>query len=134
MFFETLNNILFEKDSSKITDVDALEQFSPYMINRWCSMYSSDMCHIVNETTNRYHRLFDDKETMYKMYINLLPHVNKRYIKYIKKKKQDKSETVDQDEQIDLLSRTLELSKREISNYIQHDSKHRSTNTDEKSN
>ena len=129
MFFETLNNILFEKNSSKISDVDAIEQFSPYMINRWCSMYSSDMCHIVNQTTNRYHRLFDDKETMYTLYLNLLPRVNKRYIKYIKKKKK---EVVETDDQVDLLARTLELSKREISNYIQHDSEHRSTNTNQK--
>lgn len=128
MFFDTLNNILFEKNSSKITDVDALEQFSPYMINRWCSMYSPDMCHIVNDTTNRYHRLFDDKETMYKLYLNLLPRVNKRYIKYLKKNKQEKQTQDDQQQQVDLLSRTLELSKREISNYI-NDSEHRPTNT-----
>lgn len=129
MFFETLNNILFEKNTSKISDVDAIEQFSPYMINRWCSMYSPDMCHIVNTTTNRYHRLFDDKETMYKMYLNLLPRVNKRYIKYIKKNKTDKTDESESEQQVELLSRTLELSKREISNYIQHDSKHRPTET-----
>lgn len=130
MFFDVLNNVLFDKQTDKIHDVDSIEQFSPYMLNRWASMHSKDMCHIINDTTNRYHSLFDDKETMYKMYIHLLPRVNKKYIKYIKKNKTENTkESEDSQDKIDALSSQLELSKKEISNYIKYDSEHRSTNT-----
>lgn len=129
MFFETLNNILFDKNVNNITDVDALEQFQPYMINRWCSMHSPDMCHIVNDTTNRYYQLFDDKETTYKMYVHLLPRVNKKYIKYIKKNKKTDQDDQDDKNNVSLIANRLELSEREINSYIEHDSEHRSTQT-----
>ena len=130
-FFNTLNDVLFYKKGDKLDNIDHYTDFSPFLINRWCSMYSPDMCRIVNDTMNRYHSLFEDKQQMYKLYLNLLPRVSQKYIRYIKKKKVDKDKVDTEElERVAAIAQGLELSKREINNYIKYEREHRPTSTD----
>ena len=130
-FFNTLNDILFYKKGNQLSNVDNYNDFSPFLVNRWVSMYSPNMCNIVNDTMNRYHSLFDDKRQMYRLYLNLLPRVSSKYIRYIKKKKVDKDKVdTEEEERVSALAKGLELSKREINNYINYEREHRSTSTD----
>ena len=111
-FFNTLNDVLFYKKGNQLSNVDHYTDFSPFLINRWVSMYSPDMCSIINDTMNRYHSLFDDKRQMYKLYLNLLPKVSSKYIRYIKKKKVDKDKVdTEEEERVNALAKGLELSK-----------------------
>ena len=88
------------------------------------------MCSIINDTMNRYHSLFDDKRQMYKLYLNLLPKVSSKYIRYIKKKKVDKDKVdTEEEERVNALAKGLELSKREINTYIKYEREHRPTST-----
>ena len=129
-FFNTLNDVLFYKKGDKLDNIDHYTDFSPFLINRWCSMYSPDMCRIVNDTMNRYHSLFEDKQQMYKLYLNLLPRVSQKYIRYIKKKKVDKDKVDTEElERVAAIAQGLELSKREINNYIEYEREHRPTST-----
>lgn len=130
-FFNTLNDILFKKKGNQLNNVDHYKDFSPFLINRYASMHSPNMCKIINDTTNRYHSLFEDKRQMYKLYVHLLPKLPQTFIRYIKKKKVDK-DTIDVEEveRLDALAKGLELSKKEISTYIQYEREHRSTSTD----
>lgn len=131
-FFDVINDILFHKRGDKLDNVDHYTDFSPFLVNRWCSMYSPNMCHIINQTMNRYHSLFEDKRLMYKLYLSIVPRVSQRFIRYIKKPKKDPVD--EQEDDIPTIARGLELSKREINIYIQYEREHRSTNTHQESN
>ena len=84
-------------------------------------MYSPAMAILVNETTNRYWTLLTKKKDNYNFLHKLLPKVPSRRIYYVKKAKKEKTE---QDEIITVLAKNMELSKREITYYIE------SSNTD----
>ena len=129
-FFDVLNNVLYNKKNDNKILYDGIEEFSPFMINRWCSMHSPHMCNLVNVTTNKLHNIFDDKLLQYKMFINMIPRQDRRRIKYIKKTKQVDSSSEEETELIDALSRELEISKKEINMYIQYEREHRPTSTD----
>ena len=128
-FFNVLNDIVFYKKGDQLNNVDYYGDFSPFLINRWVSMYSPNMCRVINDTMNRYHSLFEDKSQLYKLYINLLPKQPQKYIRYIKKVKKEESDE-GEDDQIELLAKSVELSKREINMYIAYEREHRLTNTD----
>jgi hypothetical protein len=130
-FFDILNDILFHKKGDKLDNVDSYSEFSPFLVNRWCSMHSPNMCKVVNDTVNRYHSIFEDKADLYKLYIHFIPKASQRYIRYIKKKKIDPDEIdVEVAEKNRILAKSLELSEKEISMYIQYEQEHRSASTD----
>lgn len=129
-FFDVLNNVLYNKKTDTKILYDGIEEYSPFMINRWCSMHSPDVCCLVNITTNRLHSIFDDKLSQYKLHLNVIPRVNRKRINYIKKTKPvDKKDEAEQ-ELIDALAHELELSKKEINMCIQYEREHRPTSTD----
>jgi hypothetical protein len=78
-------------------------------------MYSPDITQIINETTNRYKEIFSLKQDQYNYIFNILPKVKKKRINYIKK---IKSEEEKQDENIPILAKNLEISQREVKEYI----------------
>lgn len=133
MFFDILNNTLYNKktDSKTINEHEA--EFSSFMINRWYSMHSNDACQIINVTTNKFCTLFENKSQTYKMFLHMLPKLTRKRINYIKKVKSNNDEDDDSDSQTSLLAGQLELSKREINNYIQYEQEHRPTSTNKKS-
>ena len=128
MFFDSLNNILFNKNTSEKRVQEDLEEFSPFMINRWGSMYDGNTCTLINATTNRFTSIFEDKMRIYKMFLYIIPRLGRKRINYIKKKKVELDE--EDQELIDTLAHELELSKKEINMYIQYEREHRPTSPD----
>jgi hypothetical protein len=92
--FNAINHILFEKPNPQI-DAGALDEFSPYMVNRYFSFYENcDYVDYINETTNTYHSIFKTPEEQYKFFEHVIPKVKRKKINYIKrpKKTQNKDE------------------------------------------
>lgn len=112
--FNYIDSVLFTKQKLNKLNEDET-QFNLYMLNRWCSMYSPDMAHIINETTNRQKELFALKQDQYNYVLNILPKVKKKRINYIKKVK---SEEEKEDENISITAKVMEISQREVKNYI----------------
>ena len=127
-FFDVLNNVLYNKKTDTKILYNGIEEFSSFMLNRWCSMYNDDMCSLINVTTNRLHNVFEDKLTQYKLLLNVIPRLDRRRIQYIKKVKPE--DVDDEQEMTSTLARELELSEREINMYIPYEREHRSTSTD----
>lgn len=113
--FDHLNDILFTKESKSLQNVEDEGDFQPYLVNRWISMYSPELAYIINETTNKYHSIFDEKRDTYKFLKVIMPRMRRKRINYIKKPKKDQE---DMQECVDILARSLEISKKEIINYI----------------
>jgi hypothetical protein len=112
--FNFIDSVLFNK--KKLNTINEGEtQFNLYMLNRWCSMYSSDIAHIVNETSNKYGKLFQTKQEQYEFLLNMLPRVKKKRINYIKKVKEEPQK---EDNELSLLAKGLEVSIRELEENI----------------
>ena len=84
------------------------------MVNRWLSFYDRSKAVFVNETLNKFCSLFEDKESLYELYNNLIPRSNFKKINYVKKLKEEKTE----DENITVIARNNMLSKREVLMYV----------------
>jgi len=113
--FSYISYLLFTKKKKSIDNIDDENELVPYMINRWCSMYSTSIAKLINSTTNWLHPIFETKNEWYKFYYNILPKCQYRRIFYIKKVKK---ETENYDNLITRIASNVELSKREISLYI----------------
>lgn len=113
-FFDILRSLLFVKETANDLCSEGLQQFTPYMVNRWVSFYDNSKTIFINETFNRFASLFEDKSEMYKLYLNLIPQSKFKKINYIKKKK----ETQDEDPNVAVIAKNNMLSKREIQQYI----------------
>ena len=113
--FSFINDILFKKKGDVLNNIDTESEYNPYMVNRWISMYSPQMSILINNTVNKYYSIFNTKKDNYKFLVSFLPKTRPYRITYIKKvsKKAD-----DTSEAISILSKNLELSKREINYYI----------------
>lgn len=109
--FDHIGAIIFKKDKDVLTSILDESTFSPYMTNRWLSMYSPEMAVIVNTTTNKYTSIFPDKRDHFNMFVSLFPRVRQKRIQYIKQKSEleDKRE-----ETISLFAKQRELSQREV--------------------
>lgn len=85
--FNAINHILFEKPARQI-DADALDEFLPYMVNRYFSFYEDGKyVDYINETTNTYHSIFKTPEDQYRFFEHVIPKVKKRKINYVKRSK-----------------------------------------------
>lgn len=112
--FNFIDSVLFTK--KKLNTINEGEtQFNLYMLNRWGSMYSSDVAYIINETSNKYGKLFQTKEEQYQFVLNMLPKVKKKRINYIKKTKEEPKK---EDNEIALIAKAMEMSKRELEQNI----------------
>ena len=111
--FSYIDSILFNK--KKLNNLNEGEtQFSLFMVNRWCSMYSSELAEIINETTNKYKDVLVLKQDQYNFCYNVFPKVKKKKIEYIKKQKAKESQEANNN----YLAEGLEISKREAQQYI----------------
>jgi len=112
--FNFIDSVLFNK--KKLNTINEGEtEFNIYMVNRWCSMYSPDIAQIINQTSNQYKEVFTLKQDQYNFLFNILPKRKKKKIDYIKKQKVENEK---QDDLIPVLSKKMELSQREIKEYI----------------
>jgi len=120
--FDSLKDILYQKNGDLLTTFEDEQEFQPYMIQRWLSMYSPEMAKLVNLTFNRFYNAYDNKQEWYKAFLGIVPRSSFKMIKYIKKK--GKEEPVNNDKQkkyeqvVQYLARTHEISKREVDIYI----------------
>lgn len=112
--FNLINSLFFSKKRVSLS-LDTETIFSPFMINRWMSMYSNEMLVIINETSNRYISVFKDKNEQYDWYYNFFPKLRFKKISYIKKNKKEKELIEESD--IPVMAKNREISIREIKLY-----------------
>jgi len=113
--FDFISSALFTKKKNCLNSVDEEGEFSPYMLNRWCSMYSPSIATFSN-ILNKYLGTFNEKKDLYSLFVAVMPKVSSKRISYIKKKKEEKKKEENND--IEMLASNLELSTREINQYI----------------
>ena len=113
MIFDQLNDLVFTKERKCMTNIDHESDYSPYMINRWISMYSPDMAIIINNTANWMYTILETKSDHYNFLHTIIPRSYRKRINYIKKKKPDKEEQ-EEDHNVEMLAKNLELSQREV--------------------
>lgn len=112
MIFDQLNDLLFTKERKCMDNVDHESDYNPYMINRWISMYSPELAHVINNTVNWTYQVFETKSEHYNFLHTVIPRVNRKRINYIKKTKRDKESEPEHD--VNMLAKSMELSQREI--------------------
>ena len=116
MFFDILSNILFYKKLNHFKVEEDENEFSPFIVNRWISMYSPMLAKQSN-VVNKYLGIFETKKQAYNFFISFFDKVPFKKINYIKRKKEDKAKD-DKQEIINQLSKNLELSNREVKEYL----------------
>jgi len=111
--FDIIGSILFTKKKDCLKSIDEESTFSPYLVNRWISMYSPDLALLSNDI-NKYLGIFDNKQDLFSLFVAAFPTVRSKRIQYFKKVKTEE----EQDKNLDLISKNLELSKREVIEYL----------------
>ena len=113
--FTYIDSLLFDKAYKSSVNYEE-NQYNNFMVNRWCSMYSTDVSEIINQTVNRTWSQLVTKEDHYKFLFYLLPKQKRKKIEYIKKVKVVAVKK--EDNNIDaILAKNKELSIREIQLY-----------------
>ena len=113
--FDFISNIAYTKNKNCLNTVDEESEFQPFLVNRWLSMYSPSMAKLSN-TLNKYIGIFESKKDLFSLFCATFPKVPAKKITYFKKNKEKKN--VQDEEIITQISKNIELSKREIRNYI----------------
>jgi hypothetical protein len=114
--FEILNDIIVTKKGNLLDNVEDEDQFIPYIVCRWLSMYSPEYAQIINETTNKHYNVFDTKKEWYEYLIKILPKGSPGRIHYIKKEK--RKDINNFDEIVKFLAKRFEISRREVEQYL----------------
>lgn len=104
--FDYIGNIT---NGKKLEELDASSSFSPFMLQRWLSMISPEICYFLNEKLNGLH--ITDKQVIYDYMVLMFPKIGNKKIKYLKK-----SSAVD-DSDIEESAKRLQISKREFLEY-----------------
>lgn len=107
--FDYLKDVLFQKRGVYKTHSSEQLNFSPFMLQRWCSMADETSTKIINETSNKWLRLMSDEKQVYQLFFTVLPKIRSKRVAYIKKN--NKSTTADD---IKDISTAAELSTREV--------------------
>jgi hypothetical protein len=110
--FDYISNILFTKKENCFSTLDDEKQFSPYLLNRWLSMYGKSTI-LACDIANKYTQVFNNKAECYKFLSAIFPKVSQKKIEYIKKKKTEEDNT-----DFLLIAKNKELSIREVKYYI----------------
>ena len=114
--FEILNDIIVTKKGNLLDNVEDEDQFIPYIVCRWLSMYSPEYAQIINETTNKHYNVFDTKKEWYEYLIKILTKGSPGRIHYIKKEK--RKDINNFDEIVKFLAKRFEISRREVEQYL----------------
>ncbi len=117
--FEQLNDILLTKQNILTEDCESEKEFIPFMLQRWLSFYSNNFALLINNSTNILWRSFEDKQSWYMFFLGIIPKSTNKRIRYIKKSSDKKSKIKIDNEIIDFMANKLEMSKREIVEYLQ---------------
>lgn len=103
MLFEYVKDITTYKKGNL-----PLEDYIPFLINRWLSFVAPQICSAVNESVNSLGNI--SKEHHYKLLLKLYPKSKVPFIKYVKKVKEEKTK---EDDKVDMLASNMEMSRRE---------------------
>lgn len=103
MLFEYIKDITTYKKGNL-----PLEDYIPYLINRWLSFVTPQICGAINESVNSLGNI--SKEYHYKLLLKLYPKSKVPFISYVKKVKEEKTK---EDERVDMLASNMEMSRRE---------------------
>lgn len=103
MLFEYIKDITTYKKGSL-----PLDDYIPYLINRWLSFITPQICGAVNENINTLGNI--SKEQHYKLLLRLYPKSKVPFIQYVKKVKEEKTK---EDDKVEMLACNMEMSKRE---------------------
>jgi len=115
--FDHLNKILYKSKESDISNLNEDKEFQPFLIQRWCSMHSTPIAQIVNDTTNRYWGCFENNKDWYIALKTVIPTCKFKKISYIKKAKKEADSATNPS--VQKVANNLEISSREVSLYIQ---------------
>jgi len=116
--FDYINKVLYKTKGPDTSNIKESEEFVPYMVQRWCSMYSPQIASLINCTSNRLWSALDDKELWFNYMHGVLPPCKFKRISYIKKKKDTELVTKNK-ETVLKVANSLEISSREVSQYIE---------------
>jgi hypothetical protein len=116
--FDYLNKVLYKTKGPDTSNIQESEEFVPFMIQRWSSMYSSDIACLINETSNRHWPVLTDKELWFNYLHAVIPQCRFKKIAYIKKKK-DTEEKTKNKINVHKVASNLEISSREVNQYIE---------------
>jgi|APCry1669190156_1035279.scaffolds.fasta_scaffold02853_3 hypothetical protein len=116
--FEYLNKILFKTKGLDTSNIDEVKEFQPYLIQRWCSMYSPQVSNLVNQTSNRVWPVLDNNTAWFNYLHGVIPACKFKRTSYIKKKKETESVT-NSKQAVKTLANHLEISAREVNQYIE---------------
>lgn len=118
--FDFLQDIIAKKKGDLLNDIDNESALSPYMLQRWLSMYSIGYNSILNNTSNRLYPAIQTKQQWYKLFLTLIPKTRFKRIYYIRKTKEKETEDKKDNKQvIEFLAKQQKLSQREVADYIQ---------------
>lgn len=110
MLFDYLGDILVKKKGDL-----PLDEYAPFLINRWLSFSSPVACLALNQTVNSLGNV--DKSIHYKLLVSAFPKLTRMpRIDYIKK---TKVEIKEEDSKINMLASNMELSQREIKQLLE---------------
>ena len=118
--FDQIGDILFTKKKKCLENIADEGDYSPFMVNRWISMYSPEYCVLINNTINWMHPVLETKMDHYKFAHAVLPKAKWKRIAYVKKKKPEPTE---EQQDVAALASTLELSEREVK-YLKEQHEH----------
>ena len=107
--FEHIGNLTYNKVNPGTYTESDWKSYSPYMINRWLSMYK-EYTYLIDDT-QKYYSL--SKDIHYKMLSSILPK-KKVFTRYIKGKKIEKFNS----DLIQFLATHFEISKDEVKEYM----------------
>lgn len=105
MLFEYIKDLTVYKKGNL-----PLEDYIPFLINRWLSFISPSACGAINESVNSLGNI--DRSFHYKLLLRLYPKCKQiPFIKYIKKVKEEKTK---EDNKVEVLASNMEMSQREM--------------------
>lgn len=119
--FQMINEVLFYK-KEQTPNEDDLKLFAPFLINRYASMYSPEMCEYINFMLNENNKINLTPMELYKLFHTIIPKLRYKKIAYIKKSAKT-TDTLTKKEQelqdkIKCIAYNKELSIKEVNNLI----------------
>lgn len=112
--FNIVRDILHNKTGEYLTDAEAMNEYSLYMVQRWISMFSNQPIEFLNSSVNIVYGALDNEES-YKFLLTVLPKYKYKRIEYIKvgvkpkKKKEDEEVSINIEENREKLDRSVEF-------------------------
>lgn len=114
--FDIIKNLCFNK---KTTTVDLETNASPFILQRWLSMYSPGIALLVNETSNQQWSSFASTQHWIDFWMVTIPKLPFKRITYLKKPIDDAAAKQTLDTQIAQLAEMLQISQREVRQYVE---------------